>query len=199
MTLKIFGRVSSSNVQKVIWMCAELDLAFERVETGGPAGGGEAPEYRALNPNGTIPTIVDRGFILWESNAILRYLALEHGDAKLFPDRIGERCIVDQWLDWQMVKTGLGIRNLMVARKAGGGAPELEDLRKQFGILDERLESSPFVAGDTFTIADIALGISARRWIALSDGAAGLTHLTRWYAVLATRPAFSAIATLPSG
>lgn len=199
MGLTIYGRKSSSNVQKLIWMCAELELPYDRIEIGGPAGGLDAPEYRALNPNGTIPTIIDDDYVLWESNAILRYLALKHGEAGLMPDEIGARCIVDQWLDWQMVKTGLGIRNLVFARKAGGGAREFADVQQQFSILDAHLAQSSYVAGDGFTIADIALGNSARRWMAMSGGAEGLVNLARWYGNIAARPAFAAIADLPSG
>src|SRR6266852_5049331 len=83
--LKIWGRTTSSNVQKVLWCCAELGIAYERVDLGGPFGGNRDPEYLAMNPNGRVPTISDDGLILWESNTICRYLAATRHGERLYP------------------------------------------------------------------------------------------------------------------
>ena len=83
--LQILGRKTSSNVQKVLWCCAELAIPFEREDVGGPFGGNDTPQYLAQNPNGLVPTIIDEGFVLWESNAIVRYLAAKHGRGTLYP------------------------------------------------------------------------------------------------------------------
>src|SRR5437773_7122583 len=104
--LKILGRKTSSNVQKVLWCCAELDIGYEREDIGGPFGGNDKPEYRALNPNGLVPTIIDDGFVLWESNAIVRYLCAKHGAGKLWPSDLARRADADRWMDW--LQTTLG-------------------------------------------------------------------------------------------
>ena len=116
--LTLWGRATSTNVQKVIWACDELGLAYQRIDMGGPFGGNDDPAYRAKNPNGLIPTLEDGDFVLWESNAILRYLAAGDAEHRLLPadlDRRG-RANVDRWMDWQLVSLGLTLRTLGDAR-----------------------------------------------------------------------------------
>ena len=91
--LKIWGRSNSINVQKVLWCCAELDISFHRADVGGTFGGNRDPEYLRLNPNGLVPTISDDGFVLWEANAIVRYLAAKHGMGTLCPQDLAERAV----------------------------------------------------------------------------------------------------------
>jgi len=98
--LKILGRASSSNVMKVLWACEELGLPFERVDVGGAFAFKNAPDYLKLNPNGRVPTIDDNGFVLYESNVIVRYLASTYGDSRLLPSG-RNRWIGEQWMDWQ--------------------------------------------------------------------------------------------------
>src|SRR5512144_1177640 len=98
--LVIWARSNSVNVQKVLWACEELSLPYERKEAGGPFGVVNTPEYRKLNPNGLIPTIVDDGFVLWESHAIIRYLGEQHGAGSLFPSDRRTRALADQWMVW---------------------------------------------------------------------------------------------------
>ena len=100
--LRIWGRSNSLNVQKVLWCCGELGIPFRRIDVGGPFGGNKEPEYLRLNPNGLVPTISDGGFVLWESNVIVRYLAAKHGMGTLYPEDLAERADADRWMDWQM-------------------------------------------------------------------------------------------------
>ena len=100
--LKIYGRKTSSNVQKVLWCCDEIGLAFEREDIGGEFGGNKTPEYLALNPNGLVPTIDDGGFILWESNSCVRYLAAKYGKGKLWPVDLQVAASASRWMDWQL-------------------------------------------------------------------------------------------------
>jgi glutathione S-transferase len=95
--LKIWGRASSSNVQKVLWCCAELDLPFERIDLGGPFGGNRDPEYLQLNPNGLVPTVKDGDLIMWESNTICRYLASTRNGERLYPRDPAARTHVERW------------------------------------------------------------------------------------------------------
>jgi glutathione S-transferase len=98
--LRIWGRLSSINVQKVVWCCDELGLAYERIDAGGAFGRNNTPEYLAMNPNGLVPVIEDDGFVLYESNAIVRYLAARDPGSRLWPTDLRERADPDRWLDW---------------------------------------------------------------------------------------------------
>ena len=100
--LKIWGRTSSINVQKVMWTVAELGLPHERIDVGGPFGGLDRPDYAALNPNRLIPVLQDGATVVWESNAIVRYLAARYGAGSLWPEHPGRRSEADRWMDWQL-------------------------------------------------------------------------------------------------
>src|SRR6202140_854311 len=99
--LTIWGRSNSVNVQKVLWCCEELPRGYERIDAGGPFGVVSTPRYLNLNPNGLVPTIEDDGFVLWESNAIVRYLAAKHASGSVWPSDPHERADADRWMDWQ--------------------------------------------------------------------------------------------------
>ena len=112
--LKIWGRANSINVQKVVWCARELGLAFERVDAGGSFGIVDTPAYRALNPNGKVPTIEDGELVLWESNAIVRYLAARHGPGTLWPEPLAARADADRWMDWALVELIPAMRDAFV-------------------------------------------------------------------------------------
>src|SRR3954470_22212690 len=99
--LRIWGRSNSVNVQKALWCCEEMNLPYERVDAGGTFGVVNTQQYRHLNPNGLVPTIEEDGFVLWESNAIVRYLAARHSPGKLWPEDLNIRAEADKWMDWQ--------------------------------------------------------------------------------------------------
>jgi len=196
--LKIWGRKNSINVQKVLWCCDELDLEFERIDAGLQFGVNNTPEYRVLNPNGLVPTINDDGFILWESNAIVRYLARGRGAGSLWPADAQRAADADRWMEWHsttlwpalrpvfhgLVRTPPGKRNLA----------EIEENRVKLasllGIADARLADRNYIAGSTFTVGDIPLGVAAFRWFNLPIERVNLPHLGRWYARICERPAF---------
>jgi len=170
--LTIWGRASSSNVQKVLWCCEEIGVAYRRFDIGREFGGNHEPAYLAMNPNGLIPVIRDGGTVLWESNAILRYLAGRHGADGLYPTACSERALVDQWLDWELgtlaptihpVFWGL-IRTPPAQRDEKALQAAVEKLSTVWSILDRQLAGRAFVAGDRLTLADIAMGNSVHRW-----------------------------------
>ena len=196
--LKILGRKNSSNVQKVVWACDEIGLPFVREDVGGPFGRNKDPEYLALNPNGVIPTVIDDGFVLWESNAIVRYLAGKYGVGALSPADARERALADQWMDWQQTVANPAISpvfyNLirlksperdMAAVKAGR-----DKLAAALAILDAHLAKNDFVAGPRFTMGDIPLGIVVYRWYELSIERENYPALKKWFDRMAARPAF---------
>ena len=198
--LTVWGRANSVNVQKVLWCLTELDLAFERIDAGMQFGRTREADYLAMNPNSRIPTLVDGDYVLWESNSIMRYLCLAYRhDTPIYPQAAKRRASVDRWLDWALstlqpadrpvfwgiVRTPPAERDMVQIQKDADAAAEV------WRILDRQLATRRFIEGDDFTIADIALGAYARRWL----GVEGITrptlsNLNRWFAEFASRPGF---------
>ena len=198
--LIIWGRPNSVNVQKVLWCLAELDLAFERIDAGMQFGRNTEADYLAMNPNGRIPTLVDGDFVLWESNAIMRYLCLAHGgDTPLYPRAPQQRGAVERWLDWTLstvqpterplfwglVRTPPDQRDMVALQKTADEAAAM------WGILDAHLAKRTYVEAESFTLADIALGAYARRWFGVEGVIRpDLPHIAGWYQRIAQRPGF---------
>ena len=197
--LLIKGRASSSNVQEVLWCCDELGIPYERQDIGRQFGGNDTAEFLALNPNGTVPVIIEDGFTLWESNAVVRYLAAKHGAGSLYPNDLRERARADRWMDWQLAVLGRVFTPLFHGLVRD--APEDRDLAKiaaardnveaKLAMLDRYLADSAWVAGDNFTMGDIPVGIYGYRWYKLEIERHPLPNLERWYGALAQRPAFA--------
>ena len=175
MMLKILGKASSINVRKVLWTCAELNLPFIREDWGAGFRPTSDPEFLALNPNGMVPVIEDGDFVLWESNSIIRYLAAQYGGDALYPANPKTRARVDQWIDWQAtdLNRSWSYAFMALARHspAHQDAASIDASRRAWafymGILDARLAATKaYVAGDAFTLADIAIGLSVNRWFA---------------------------------
>ncbi len=201
--LRIWGRTDSSNVQKALWLCTELAIPFERIDAGGAHGRTRDPEYLAMNPNALVPTIEDDGFVLWESNTIVRYLAARHGAHDWYPTDLHARARVEQWMDWSsstlapaLVTAFLGLARTPAAqRNAGAVLSSGERTAKVLAILDRQLEGREYVCGPVPTLAEITLGIHTHRWFYLPWDAVGyrrpeLPALSAWYGRLAARPAY---------
>lgn len=196
--LRIHGRKNSINVQKVLWCCGELDIAFERIDVGGRYGGTDTPEYLALNPNGLVPTINDDGVVIWESNAIVRYLANKYGAGKLWPEDRAIRAASDRWMDWQIATLWanlrvpfLGfIRTPPAKRDLAAIAAAARTTGEILGILDRHLATRPFVAGESLTMGDIPIGVSIYRWFNLAIERPRLRNVEAWYLRLCDRPAY---------
>ncbi len=203
--LVIWGRNNSVNVQKALWCCEEMALAYRRIDAGAAFGVVNTPEYRKLNPNGLVPTLDDDGFVLWESNAIVRYLAAKHGRGDLSPSDPRALAIADQWMDWQVSLFWPTIRTLFMGLvrtpEAERDHRAIENSRLKtaevLGIVDSHLASRPFLAGDALTIGDIPLGCSIWRWMALPIERPSLPNVERWFGALAQRPAYKKIVMLP--
>ena len=191
---KLWGRLTSVNVQKAVWALDEAGLAYERIEAGGAHGVVSDPAYRAMNPNGLVPTLEEDGFVLWESNAILRYLAATC-PALALPGDPRTRAHIDQWLDWQATTFTPAMRDAFwqLYRSAEPDraviAGSLQKTETLAAILDVHLSDKDYVVGDRFGIADIALGCAAHRWLNLPAERIERPAVRRWYARIANRPA----------
>jgi glutathione S-transferase len=203
--LKIWGRLSSINVQKVVWCANELGLRYQRVNAGLAYGVVDTADYRRLNPNGMVPCIDDDGFVLWESNAIVRYLAARHGSGGLSPQPLAERADADRWMDCQRTERSPTMRDAFIqsvrtpAAKRDAAAVErsARATLPLLQILDDRLAGRAFVCGAAFTMADIPLGCAAHRWFGLPVAHGELPNLRAWYQRLMQRPAVQDVLTLP--
>ena len=201
--LKIWGRVNSINVQKVIWAVHELDLPYERLDAGGAFGITTTPEYLRMNPNQTVPTIDDDGFVLWESNAIVRYLASRHGAGRLWPGDLRTRADADRWMDWQtseftnymrdafwqLIRTPEAERNVERLNAS------LAHTEKRALVLESCLAGRAFLTGKHFTVADIAVGAAAHRWLKMPIERPATPNILAWMERIYERPA--ALAVLP--
>jgi glutathione S-transferase len=198
--LTIWGRPNSVNVQKVLWCLSELELTYERIDAGMQHGRNREADYLAMNPNGRIPTLVDGDYVLWESNSIMRYLCMAHGQVSpIYPHDPKGRAAVDRWLDWTLstlqpvdrpvfwalVRTPLAQRDMAAIQRDADAATEV------WRIIDRQLATRRFIEGDQFTLADIAIGAFARRWLGVEGIIRPeLPQLNRWFAQLADRPGF---------
>ena len=196
--LKILGRKTSSNVQKVLWACGEIGLNFSRQDVGGPFGGNLEPKYLALNPNGIVPTIIDDDFVLWESNTCTRYLARKHSYGELYPKDLKILADAERWMDWQLTVCSPSLvpvfRGLVRTPENERNMIEIQESRDALSdamlILNKNLEHNEYVAGSSFTIGDIPLGIAAYRWYEMPIERENYPNLKRWFKTLSRRPAF---------
>ncbi len=203
--LKVWGRETSINVQKVMWLVGELGLEYERIDAGGPFGGLDAPEYTAMNPTRRIPTVADGGFTLWESHAVVRYLAQKHGAGSWWPDDACARAVADQWMDWpwnavypHLIAAFIALYRTPEDERDGDAvARSLKICARELAVLDSHLADNAWVAGDALTMGDIPAGCIAYRWHAMDIERPELPHLAAWYARLRERPAFREHAMIP--
>ncbi len=201
--LRLWGRANSPNVQKVLWLLDELALPYERIDAGLQFGRVNDPDFRALNPNGKIPVLEDGSFVLWETNSILRYLAMQHGGevgAALYPRSPAARASMDRWLDWQLSTLspaervmfwGL-VRTQPADRDWAAIQASVAASAVCWRLIEVRLaDGGPFVEGRAMTLADIVLGTLVHRWFAVEvEGRPDFPALRRWYEALHARPGF---------
>ena len=198
--IRLWGRASSHNVMKVIWLLDELGLPCERIDVGGPFGGTNTPEFRRLNPLQLVPALEEDGFSLFESNAILRYLCLAHAlNSSLYPSPPKIRAEIEAWMDFQQTAIGppmatafLGlIRTPPERRDNAAISAAIIDAGRLWDVLNQRLVRHDFVVGNALTLADIAHGALAHRWFALEiPDRPQAPHLLAWYRRMMQRPAY---------
>jgi glutathione S-transferase len=195
--LKIWGRVNSVNVKKVLWAAEELGLKYERIDAGMQFGVNNTPEYLRMNPTGLVPTIDDDGFVLWESHSIVRYLAARHGAGGLWPKDVRARADAERWMDWAftfqapfrtvfwgLVRTPPGERDMNAIEDARAKCAKL------LAIPEACLSGKSYLAAPGFTIGDIPLGCHVHLWMRLPIERPAHPNLEAWFERLCTRHAF---------
>ena len=197
--LKLLGRSTSINVRKVLWTCGELGVPVDHEEWGAPGLDLKSPAFLALNPNGLVPVIRDGDLVLWESNAICRYLVDREQRADLFPRAPAERAVVDQWMDWQTTELNVAWRYAFLSlvrrhpdyQDPDAIAASVESWNRHMRIVDDRLAATgAYVAGSAFTLADVVIGLAAHRWTMTPIVRPALAAVDAWMERLASRPAY---------
>jgi len=203
--LKIWGRLNSINVMKVMWCVEELGIEHERVDAGMAHGVVGDDFYAKLNPNRRVPTIDDDGLVLWESNVIVRYLSAKHGAGGLSPEDIGEHALADQWMDWQQTTIHPDItfifwavvRDLKANQDPEKLAAAGSRAAQAWQVVDEHLGGRDYLCGDHLTMADIPLGAAVWRWYNMKIDRPSLANLEAWHQRLQQRPGFQKFVMLP--
>jgi glutathione S-transferase len=192
--ITLWGRLSSINVQKVAWALDELGLAYTHVDAGGDAGGLDEPAFRAMNPHGRVPVLKDGDTVMWESNAVVRYLYAAHGP----PAAPGERAMQDRWMDWTLAelqpammglfwrwyRTPAAMRDERVVERLA------RDSAAAFAVLDRWLETRDWLAGDAFSMADVPAGTLLFRYFEMGRDPPRPRALMAWYERLRARGAY---------
>lgn len=202
--LKIWGRNNSVNVKKILWCAEEAKIPYENIQVGGAFGGLDSPDYLKMNPNGLIPVIEDDGLVRWESNAIVRYLAEQYAPNSLCPTDKRQKAQAEQWMDWTL-SFFLPFRDLY------WGLIRTSDNERNQAKIDEAfaqccklletpnsvLANQDYLAGDSFSMADIPLGCFIYAWFNMPIKSPDFPHLTRWYEALTKREAYQKTVMIP--
>jgi len=196
--VKIWGRINSTNVRKVLWCAEEIGLSYEHINAGGAFGLVSDADYLAMNPNGLIPCLKDSDLVLWESNAIVRYLARQYGQQFFAADDVAAWAHADKWMDWASLSFANPFRDLFwnLVRCPPEQRSEREMRRGEeqcaslMAIADNALAISPYLSGENIGIGDLPLGCIAYAWFSLPIERPALANLNDWYARLRERPAY---------
>ena len=203
--LKVWGRRSAYNVQKVLWALGELGLPYEHIEVGGMFGQLGTPEFLAMNPHGRIPVISDGGTIIWESNTIIRYLGAKYGIGSLWSENPVERSLADRWMDWELACLQPDFLALfwgffrapLEQRDQTAIQSTLVRCEKHFRQLDSHLGKQPYLAGDRFTMGDIPCATSLYRYYEMGVPVPSLPNVMTWYERLMKRQAYRSYIMIP--
>ena len=206
--LKIWGRISSLNVRKVVWAAQALQIPFERIDAGLRYGVVKTPEYVGKNPNALVPLMEDGDFVLWESNAMVRYLCAKHALGTLYPDNLQQRFDAERWMDWQQTTLNPAggpafiqyFRILPENRNPDVIAKSVAATEPLLAMLDAHLAQTAYMAGNALTMADIPIASEIHRWRELRELPGPrpvFAHLDRWYAQILAHPASKGVFDFP--
>jgi glutathione S-transferase len=196
--LRVLGRKTSINVQKVMWLAEELNLEVERIDIGGPFGGNDKLEYLEKNPNGLVPTLEDGDFTLWESQAICRYITEKYGCLPWAQKSVLDRALAGQWMDWYITKLHPHmtvifwtlIRTPAEERDMKAVNEAIKQATEAWNIIDSQLKNTEYLLGSSPTLADIPAGCAVNRWYAMDIDRPSLPNLEAWHSRLKDRSAY---------
>jgi glutathione S-transferase len=196
--VKIWGRINSTNVRKVLWAAEEIGVSYEQINAGGAYGVVNDAAYLAMNPNGRVPCLEDGDLVLWESNAIVRYLARQYGREPFAPADAASWAAADKWMDWTSFSLAAPFRdlfwNLVRYTPEQRNEEELKRAQEQcaqlLAVADKALGETPYLSGEHLGIGDIPLGCMAYAWFSLPIERPDLKNLAAWYERLCARPAY---------
>lgn len=196
--MRLWGRKTSVNVQKVLWALEELDLTYDRLDAGGAFGGLDTPDYVAMNPTKRVPTLVDGDLVVWESNAIVRYLAQTYNDGALAGATPADVARADMWMEWFQNNAYADVIALFyqtVRLPRAQRDPAARDravaaLTEKFQLLETRLSDQPYLAGDQLSMGDIVVGSSLYRFYTMEFDRPDLPALAAYYDRLSQRDAY---------
>jgi glutathione S-transferase len=196
--LELWGRANAYNVQKTLWLLAELGLEFRHHDVGSNSGDLDTPEFIALNPHARVPVLIHGEAIVWESNTILRYLAASHAASALYPEDALARSQVERWMDWELATLEPAFFSLFWGfyrtPPASRNQPEIDAAgqrcRLLFELLDRHLADRRYLAGESFSLADIACGVYLYRYFEMGYAVDEPAQVMRWYRLLSQRSAF---------
>ena len=198
MSITLYGRHTSYNVQKVLWFLDQLELEYQHIELGSSPGDTETKEFGKLNPMRKVPVLADDEKIIWESNSILRYLASSYGSNQWLPQDAYQRSLVERWMDWSQTRfepafvgvfwgyyrTPRALRNMEAINKS------LDDCVYCLDRLDEQLGDQEYLLGDTLSMADITAGIFLYRLVEIDLDISLPACVARWYQKLQKFPGY---------
>jgi glutathione S-transferase len=206
--LKVWGRRSSFNLQKVMWLVGEIGLPHEHIPAGGSFGGLDDPAFLAMNPHGRVPVIDDDGTVVWESQTILRYLAARYSRGRFWVDDPGERSQAERWIDWSQASLQpdflIGVfwgfyRTPEAQRNLPAIAAKVRACARHFQLLDRVLSDRLFLCGDNLTLADIPAATSLYRYFEIEIERPSIPNVEAWYRRLQERPAYREHIMVPFG
>jgi glutathione S-transferase len=203
--ITLWGRLSSANVQKAVWALEELELPYAHIPVGGPYKGNDTPDFLAMNPNGLVPVLRDRDLTLWESHAIVRYLAAEYGSGLLFPLEARARALADQWTDWTATSFQpawislfwLAVRTPKAQQDSAAIGKALAGTVRCFAMMERRLGEAPYLGGAELSYADIVAGAAMYRWSTMDIARPALPNVEAWHERLLDRAAFRKAVNVP--
>lgn len=203
--LKIWGRINSTNVKKVLWVAQELNLDYQQFDAGGQFGGLDDPAFLARNPNGLVPLLEDGETVLWESNVITRYLAAIYGKNSLWIEDAAQRAQAEKWMDWASTTLASDFRDVIMhlvrlpqdKRDPAILQRGLAGLARSMTIANQALEQAPWFSGENFGLGDIPIGCFAYAWFEFPIERPSLPQLENWYERLKVRPAYRSAVMTP--
>lgn len=200
--ITIWGRPNSHNVKKVLWFAEELGLDFVRHDVGGAFG--YPDDYTQKNPNRLVPTLEDGELVLWESNAILRYLAAQYGGEAFWPSAPAQRSVGDKWMDWQFTVADAQLGAFLGMVRTAPEACDQENITQSLSraallwqMADDALKNAPWLSGDRFGIGDVPVGVYVHSFMNIGGDTTNMPHLQNWYKRLQQRPGYARHVMIP--